>query len=423
MKKIQSLGILNRLAETYVRLVLAVGGHDPDEVDAYYGPEERRAAVAKEDLSLDRIRRGAVGASAELRTIDPSRLDDTLRLRHRYLLRQLQALIARVDILAGLKMTFDEESKALYDAVAPVESEEHYKEIVERLGALLPGKGPVPERFTSFRERFVIPPAKLDRVFTAAIEESRKRTLAHITLPPGESFAVEYVKGKTWSGYNWFKGGAHSLLQVNTDFPITIDRAVDLGSHEGYPGHHVYNSLLEAEFVRKREWVEFSVYALFSPQSLIAEGTANFGIDVAFPGDDRVRFEHDVLFPLAGLDAPAVEKYYAVHKVFLTLAYAGNEAARRYLDGSIAREEAVRWLVSYALFSHDRAVQRTKFFDQYRSYVINYNLGQDMVKRYVASRGGKPENPGKRWTIFADLLSSPRLPSDLRTERGTTPKF
>ena len=99
-----------------------------------------------------------------------------------------------------------------------------------------------------------------------------------------ESFTVEYVTNKPWSGYNWYQGKYRSVIQVNTDLPIYIDRAIDLACHEGYPGHHVYNALLEQHLVRERGWVEFSVYALFSPQSLIAEGTANYGIEVAFPG-------------------------------------------------------------------------------------------------------------------------------------------
>ena len=37
---------------------------------------------------------------------------------------------------------------------------------------------------------------------------------------------------------------------MNTDLPIYIDRAIDLACHEGYPGHHVYNVLLEKNLVR-----------------------------------------------------------------------------------------------------------------------------------------------------------------------------
>src|SRR5947208_16966362 len=153
-----------------------------------------------------------------------------------------------------------------------------------------------------WRKPFVIPKEKLDTVFQLAIKECRARTLAHVALPPTESFSVEYVTNKPWGGYNWYKGNFHSVIQVNTDLPIYIDRAVDLACHEGYPGHHVYNALLEQRLVRDRGWIEFTIYPLFSPQSLIAEGTANYGIEVAFPGDERAAFERDVLYPEAGLD-------------------------------------------------------------------------------------------------------------------------
>mgnify|MGYP002652973632 CR=1 FL=1 len=69
-------------------------------------------------------------------------------------------------------------------------------------------------------------------------------------------------------------GGAASKIEINADFPIYTERAIDLGCHEGYPGHHVYNALLEQTFVKDRGWVEMSVYPLFSPMSLIAEGSA-----------------------------------------------------------------------------------------------------------------------------------------------------
>ena len=85
------------------------------------------------------------------------------------------------------------------------------------------------------------------------------------------------MTNKPWSGYNWYKGGYYSVIQINTDLPIYIDRAVDLAAHEGYPGHHANNVLLEKNLVKGMGWLEFSVYPLFSPQSLIAEGSANYG--------------------------------------------------------------------------------------------------------------------------------------------------
>jgi hypothetical protein len=216
-----------------------------------------------------------------------------------------------------------------------------------------------------------------------------------------------------WNAYNLYKGGYRSVIQVNTGVPIFIDRAVDLACHEGYPGHHVYNVLLEKNLVRDRGWPEYSIFALFSPQALIAEGTANFGIDAAFPGSERIAFEKTKLFPLAGFDAAQADRYYEVQALTRKLAYAANEAARRFLDGEITREQSVAWLMDYGLYPREWAEQRVRFSERFRSYVINYNWGQDLVKEYVERQGGTADRPQKRWEVFEQLLATPRLPSDL----------
>ena len=156
-----------------------------------------------------------------------------------------------------------------------------------------------------------------------------------------------------------------------------------------------------------------TVYPLFSPQSLIAEGSANYGIEVAFPGEERVMFERGMLFPAAGLDSARAAEYYRVQTIVDRLSYAGNDAARRYLNGEIDRAAAAAWLTRFALMSPARAEQRTRFMDDYRSYVINYNLGKDLVQRFVEGRGGTAAQPARRWQVFLDLLGSPRLPSGL----------
>jgi hypothetical protein len=404
---------MSDLSERYVKLVLGVGVHDADYVDAFYGPPEWRAAAAEQRRGIDELDADAAVLLAELADDVPSRsADEVERLRHRYLTTQVESLRSRLKMLRGERLTFDEESAALYDAVAPVHGEEEFRGVLRQLDERLPRSGPLLERYQAFRDGFEIPKERLSAVFAAAIDECRARTLEHVALPPAESFRIEYVTNKSWSGYNWYQGGYRSLIQINTDLPIYIDRAIDLACHEGYPGHHVYNVLLEQRLTRERGWQEFSVYALFSPQSLIAEGTANYGIEVAFPAAERRRFERDVLFPAAGLDASRVDEYYDVHELVEKLSYAGNEAARRYRDGQIDASAAARWLETYALYSPERAAQRVRFIDQYGAYVINYNLGKDLVARYIERHAG--EDPARRWSEFAQLISSPRLPSGLQ---------
>ena len=403
---------VNEIAEAYVKLVLAMGQHDSDYVDAYYGPPEwKKQSETKKPI--DAIALEATQLLDQLAKISIS-ADEMERLRRAYLTKQLSALQARVRILKGEHLKFDEESQALYDAVAPKFSDSHFQEILAKLEPKLPGEGLLLQRYENWRRAFVIPKDKLDTVFQLAIKACRERTLAHIKLPPGEDFTVEYVTNKPWGGYNWYKGNYRSVIQVNTDLPIYIDRAIDLAAHEGYPGHHVYNALLEKNLVRDHGWVEFSVYPLFSPQSLIAEGTANFGREVVFTKPERMAFEKEVLWPAAGIDPSRAEEFYAVQDLVKKLTYATNEAVRQYVNGEIDANAAATWLQKHALMDEKRAKQATKFIEKYRSYVINYNLGEDMVRNYIEKRGGTEQQPEQRWRAFQELLASPRLPADIR---------
>lgn len=336
---------MNTIAEDYVKLVLNIGQYDADFVDAYYGPAEWRADL-KTNQTFDSTAFKKLSGKTdellnELESLGEYKADELETLRFRYLYKQLLACKTKIYMLNGVTLPFDEETKALYDASAPTHSDEYFQSAINDLDKILPGKGDVAKRLNDFKMKFVIPTDKLKDVFDAAIKECRTKTLEHIKLPEKESFTVEYVKDKPWGAYNWYKGNYYSLIQVNTDLPIFIDRAVDLAAHEGYPGHHVYNILLESNLAKKRNWDEFKIYALFSPQSLIAEGTANYGILMAFPGDDRIKFEKEVLFPLAGLNPNEADTYYKVIELQKNFSYSGNEAARNYLDGKWTDRKSV----------------------------------------------------------------------------------
>jgi hypothetical protein len=411
---------LDSVAATYVKLVLSMGQHDPDYVDAYYGPPAWKAEADAGKTTLAAIGENAQELREELAKLTLPK-EELERLRYDYLSRQLSALSARVRLLQGEKMTFDQQSQALYDSVAPTYSAAHFQELLDKIagtGAMKPKDASdhrtLAQRYTEWHKAFAIPKDKLDTVFQLAIKECRARTRAYLQLPADESFTVEYVTNKPWGGYNWYQGNYHSVIQVNTDLPNYIDRAIDLAAHEGYPGHHVYNTLLEKNFTRGRGWVEFSVYPLFSPQSLVAEGTANFGREVVFTKPERRKFEKEVLWPAAGLDPKQADEYYSVQDLMTKLGYATNEAARQLIDGQINLEAAAAWLEKYELDEPDRAKKRVQFIQHYGSYVINYNYGEDLVKEYVEKQGGTQDHPDKRWAEFGKLLSSPRLPSSLR---------
>jgi hypothetical protein len=403
---------VDAIARDYVLLSLEIGEKEEGYIDAYYGPSElqEQAKVEAAKLSLPELAQRTKDLQARVAAVQAD--GDSLDARRvRFLAAQLTAAATRLRMMQGEKLSFADEARGLFGVVPELKPLESYDSVLAKIEGLVPGSGPLPERVEAFQNRFNIPTGRLKPVFDAAIAECKRRTLEHIALPKNESFTMEFVTGKSWSGYNYYKGNAHSLIQVNTDLPIRISRAVDLGCHEGYPGHHVLNALLEEKLTKGKNWIEFSVYPLYSPQSLIAEGSANYGIDLAFPGDDQLKFETATLYPLAGLPTAEAGKYLALSKAMHDLAGARMTIARDYLDGKISRAQAVQLSQKYQLQSKERAEKSLDFTDQYRSYVINYGLGQDMVRAYVEAAGTDPK---ARWARMEKILSEPTLPSDLK---------
>ena len=88
---------MTQISRDYVRLVLAMGAHDKDYVDAYYGPADIKTEAEKAGLSLDEIGKRARMLGEQLKAA-PAGGDELSRLRHEYLEKQLAAMTrARAD--------------------------------------------------------------------------------------------------------------------------------------------------------------------------------------------------------------------------------------------------------------------------------------------------------------------------------------
>lgn len=401
---------LNDIAATYLKLTLEIGTHEAGYIDAYYGPPELKAAAEAAPRDKPTLLAATRELTARLATIARRLSDPVDRRRAAFLRAQLRAAETRLMMMQGTRFAFADEAERLFGVRPQLKPLADYDRHLAAVEALVPGDGALAERVEAYLDRFTIPKDRLQKVFDVAIARCRGRSLAHIPMPDGESFRLEFVTGKSWSGYNYYQGAYHSLIQVNTDLPIRLSRALDLGCHEGYPGHHLLNMKLEEKLVKERGWTEFSVYPLYSPQSLIAEGTANYGIDLAFPEASKAETERDVLMPLAEIAVPADDRYWQLLKAIEALGGARLTIAQQYLDGVIDRPTAVAFTQKYLLVSQKRAEQSVSFTDQYRSYVINYGLGEAMVRAHVER--GRPSRD-EMWRRMAKLVSEPTLPSDL----------
>lgn len=411
--------MLNDIAENYVKLTLAIGTIDENFVDAFYGsekflPDESLKKLSKDSL-LNFAEQNCNSLLDRLDSLANQSGDEIERMRYTFLYRQLLSIKARIFILRGGSFTFAEEAKALYDISLPNYEQKKYLSILKEMESLLGSNGTYAERFENLEKKFLVPKEKIEEIFSLCIEECRKRTMSKILIPADENFEVEIVNDKSWSAYNWYKGNYKSLIQVNTTIQPTIDRLLHLAAHEGFPGHHVYNSLLEKHLVKKRGWVEFSVYPLFSPQSLIAEGTADFGMSLIFPNNSAEDFIKNILCAKAGIDTSGISNYFKIQKLKSQLDDYVVAIAQKYLDGEITKEEAIEMLMRFTLSSKPRAEQRIKFFETYRSYIVNYSLGEKLVAEYIESNSSNAE---EKWKNFEKILRSPTTSSYLKPKEA-----
>jgi hypothetical protein len=95
------------------------------------------------------------------------------------------------------------------------------------------------------------------------------------------------------------------------------------------------------------------------------------------------------------------------------LNFVRNDVARGLLDGTMKTEVAQNWLIRYGLYNNESAKKSIDFIRKYRSYVINYNYGLQLVRNYVERTMGNDKSIEHRWQVFATLLSNQFTSSDL----------
>jgi hypothetical protein len=247
----------------------------------------------------------------------------------------------------------------------------------------------------------------------AALDVCRRRTLEYIALPAGESVELSFVRYKPWSAFSRYLGHAHSLIQVNLDAPVTVDDALELACHEGYPGHHVFNTLRDASLVQQGGLPEAQVQLTFSPQSYVSEAAAAYAPRMAFSPEERMRVEREVLFPAAGLSQREAERYVLISSLVRELDSVEPAIAREYVDGRTEFVRAEQRLASEALMAHSEAV--LLYLNEYRSYMLAYTDGPRRIAASLdaATAEAHPDSVAAqrrvRWTSYERLMRELRF--------------
>ncbi|HEY1215129.1 MAG TPA: hypothetical protein VGE93_15980 [Bryobacteraceae bacterium] len=388
----RSAGHSTEIVEQYLKLAVSLGERDPDFLDFYVGPESLARAARSPLPPLDQIEQNAKHLQAQLPKSDLG------AERVAFLNQQLNAMSQRVRQLRGATTGFDEESRSYFGVVAPPDTDAVQRAKVR--SEIAASIGPDAKAYSAYEAAFVVSAKQVPAVFEAALNVCRERTLARLSMPAGEHVDVTYVVNKPWAGFSRYLGNAHSQIQVNLGFPQTVDRLLDLACHEGYPGHHVFNTLREATLVKQRHQLEWAVQPAFSPQSFVSEAAASYAPQMVLDDATRVQIERDVLFPIAGLSQRDIDRYIRVEKLIAMLHTGEPEIAREYLDGRVEFARALSRLEEEMLMEHGETM--LTYLNEYRSYMLTYTVGLDRVAKYV--NAASPEN---RWQRYTALMTGP----------------
>jgi len=402
--------LADSLGNDFIRLSFNIGEYDENYVDAYFGPDYLKDEALAMGLTLVEINIFAdslialiednIGDYDKLGSLDKMRIDNLRKF--------LSSLSARALFLNGVIFPFDNETELYYDMVAPDYTLHHYDEILEELDEAVPGTGTLDSRYDEWSSQFSIPAEKVSVCFNYVLEKARAKTKEFIEMPAHESVTVEYVSNKPWGGYNWYQGNSQSLIQINSSGNMNVNSLITLSTHECYPGHHLFYTLLDEIYYKERGWTEYSIIPLFSHTAFWAEGTANYAADVVFPGQDMVDILHDV-FEMAGIDTTLAVKYIEINSIRKKTKFLDNFCAKNYLDGIMSKEDLAGIYSKYNLSSIGAGLGLLSFVDIYRSYIINYNLGEQAIRNHI-----DPENTlskQERWERFEEAMLNILPPS------------
>jgi hypothetical protein len=304
--------------------------------------------------------------------------------------------------LAGEPIAYADEVEACY-GVRPAPVPDDVLAAAHRaLDDALPGSGPLAERYVAWREAHAVPPDRLEPAIRSFADDFAERTDRLFGLPEGEHVDWELVTDRPWSGFNYYLGGFRSRVAINVDLPVLSASLAHLVAHEAYPGHHTEHSRKEAGLVRRRRWLEETIFLVGTPQCLLAEGLADLGLEVLLGRRPEA--------VIAGHLHPLGIRYDA--EVIAAVAEAGealsavraNAAWQLHQDGRPV-DEVVDYLERWALLSRARAEKSVEFLTDptWRAYISCYVEGLPLCRRYV---DGDPAR-------FARLVTEQLLPVDL----------
>jgi hypothetical protein len=365
------------LVERYLRLGLRLGRHVDGLVDAYYGPPELAAGVeAEPPVEPARL-------AAEAASLDADLAAGGLAVERRdWLQDQVRGLETYARVLAGDGVAYADEIEGCY-GIRPARADEGLLAAAQaRLDDLLPGDGSLAARYANWRDDLIVPSDRVEWLLGQVVGALRAWTTELVELPDGEFVEIESVTNEPWTAFNYYRGGLASRVAVNRDLPTPAMLLLELAAHETYPGHHTEHACKEQRLVHSLGRLEESILLVPTPQSLVSEGIAEVGFDLALDGPARGSLESILRDVLPAFDLDHALAVVGAHE---QLAGASVNAALMLHEDGCTEAAAVDYLMDWVLHDHERAVKSVSFLTDptWRAYAITYVEGARLCGAYV----------------------------------------
>ena len=358
-------------SEDFVLLGLRLGRHVDGLVDAYYGPPELKEQVDAEEL-----------VPAEQLALDAAELLDMLE--DGWVRDQVAGCATYARVLAGEPISYSDEVEGCYGVRPQRTSASVYKEAHAELDELLPGDGSLAERRVAWRERHLCPGDAAVALLEDLLPLLRKRTLELVELPDGERVTLEPVSGEPWWAFNYYQGGFHSRVVLNSDVPTTGLDVLKLATHEVYPGHHTEHAVKEQLL-----GIEERIQLVPTPQALLSEGIAEIGLDLVL--DDAAREEAHAIIRRHGVALVDPELSARITRASERLGTVSLDAAQFIHEDGMDPEEAAEYVARWSLRPLEEARRSVSFVTDptWRAYVITYSAGEELCRAYVRGDGAR----------------------------------
>jgi hypothetical protein len=385
--------VTQSVAERYVRLGLQLGRHVDEAVDAYFGPPELKAEVD----AAPPAEPGALVSDADA-LLDE--LDDG------WLRDQARGLRTYAGVLAGESGSYADEAEGYYGVRPTYTDEAVFTAAHEELEQLLPGDGPLAERYQRWEESIRVPTEQIEPAIAAVIEDARVWTRRLVELPEGEGVSLQIVHDKPWWASCDYLGDLHSQIALNVDLPMSALELLVLATHETYPGHHTERSSKEHMLVRSRGLLEETLVLTPTPQSLIAEGIAVLAPYMLLEGDGATALAavvHD-----SGIELD-LDHALAVKRALDPCRWAEVNAALMLHEDGASEDDAHAYLERWGLMEPQWAAHMIRFITEptQRTYILTYPAGRELCGAYVAEDPERFRRLLTEQVRVRDLLETP----------------